>query len=101
MSDLKALLAVVGDDLDFGLHGFRVQGYNDSKSGNGEEITVVHGLWKMGSNNRYDRFSLLDVFAIPAGMVGATNAYEAPAVAEGGGPAMGAQAGAAGRDSSD
>ena len=83
MSDLKALLAVVGDDLDFGLHGFRVQGYNDSKSGNGEEITVVHGLWKMGSNNRYDRFNLLDVFAIPAGMVGATNAYAAPEAAEG------------------
>ena len=44
---------------------------------------MVHGLWKMGSNNRYDRFSLLDVFAIPAGMVGATNAYAAPEAAEG------------------
>ena len=37
----------------------------------------------MGSNNRYDRFSLLDVFAIPAGMVGATNAYAAPEATEG------------------
>jgi hypothetical protein len=75
-ADLFMLIKLVGWDPSlYGVHGLRVQGYNDSKDGNGEELTVVHGLWKQGSNNRYDRFNLRDVFAIPANMVGGANVY--------------------------
>ena len=77
-SDLKHYLSEVSDDIDFGIHGIRVQGYNDSKSGNGEDITVAHGLWSSKqSAGRYERFSLLQVCSIAAGMVGQPSRYAA------------------------
>ena len=30
---------------ELGFHGLRVEGYNLSKRGNGEDLTVAHGLW--------------------------------------------------------
>jgi hypothetical protein len=81
MSDLKTMLLRVGSDDQFGLHGLRVEGYNNSKEENGEEITVAHGGWQAGSNSRYDRFKLHRVLNIAAGMVGEAGIYsDAPAV---------------------
>ena len=61
-------------------HGLRVRGYNDSKSRNGTDITVVQGGWSENSDAhcRYDRFSHHDVLGIPAGMLGEPNVF-APA----------------------
>ena len=71
MSDLKTALAWVSEDVDFGLHGFRVTGYNESKDANGEELTVAHGGWRQGSNTRYERFALRKVFDIARKMLAA------------------------------
>lgn len=67
MSDFKNLMGRVSDDTDFGLHGLRVEGYNLSSDGNGEEVTVAHGLWKSTAHTRYARFTMRSVGAIPAG----------------------------------
>ena len=32
------------------IYGLRVEGYNLSKLGNGEDITVAHGLWKSNAH---------------------------------------------------
>ena len=71
MSDLRRWLHVVGceDPSIYGLHGFRVAGYNLSKAGNGEDLTVAHGLWLSSAHTRYERFSMSRVLAIPANMV--------------------------------
>ena len=53
----------------YSFHGIRVTGYNLSKSGNGENITVAHGNWKSSAHNRYDRFKSNRVADIPAGMM--------------------------------
>jgi hypothetical protein len=39
---------------ELGFHGLRVEGYNLSKRGNGEDLTVAHGLWKSSAHKRYD-----------------------------------------------
>ena len=54
---------------EFGFHGLRVEGYNLSKKGNGEDLTVAHGLWKSSSHKRYDRFGLQQVIDIPRRML--------------------------------
>ena len=69
--DLKSALGRASTDTNFGLHGFRVTGYNESKEANGEDVTVAHGGWKPGSNSRYDRFSLSVVFGMARRMLGA------------------------------
>ena len=53
----------------YSFHGIRVTGYNLSKSGNGESITVAHGNWKSSAHNRYERFKPSRVADIPAGMM--------------------------------
>ena len=54
---------------EFGFHGLRVEGYNLSKRGNGEDLTVAHGLWKSTAHKRYDRFGMLAVVNIPSRML--------------------------------
>ena len=54
-----------------GLHGIRVEGNNLSRNANGDELTNIHGGWlSAAGRSRYDRFSVADVVAIPARMVG-------------------------------
>ena len=65
-----------------GMHGIRVEGYNESKAANGEDLTAIHGLWlgpKATGHGRYARFSMLDVANISARMVGEDDVY-APTV---------------------
>ena len=71
LSDLRHWLGVVGceDPSLYGLHGFRVAGYNLSKAGNGEDLTVAHGLWMSSAHTRYERFPMSQYLAIPANMV--------------------------------
>jgi len=77
-ADLKGWLAVVSpDDGDFGFHGLRVEGYNQSVNANGEKLTVAHGLWQSTSHDRYGRFAFVDVCGIAAAMMGVANAYAA------------------------
>ena len=78
MADLRVFRERVGRSGDDGLHGLRVAGYNNSLRGNGEALTVAHGLWKSMAHTRYARFDLRSVCAIAANMVGAENPYGEP-----------------------
>jgi hypothetical protein len=69
MADLEAMLARVGCTVRYGLHSFRVLGYNLSKRANGEGITVAHGLWLSSAHTRYERFGMSEVMAMAANMV--------------------------------
>ena len=74
------MVTKVGCDTRYGLHSFRVSGYNWSKrSANGEDLTVAHGMWKSAGHKRYERWSLNDIMNIPANMVGASLEEPAPA----------------------
>jgi hypothetical protein len=53
-----------------GPHGLRVLGYNLSKAGNGEDLTVAHGGWMSSAHSRYHRWGLPDVLNVPARMLG-------------------------------
>ena len=79
VADLRTLIGRVQSDVDFGLHGLRVLGYNLSKDANGEELTVAHGGWTSAAHLRYQRFSLRSVCGIAANMVGARDPYDEPA----------------------
>ena len=68
--DLREMLSRVTDDLNFGLHGIRVEGYNAAKDAMGSEIAAAHGLWQPESHGRYARFNLVrDIFPLAAAMV--------------------------------
>ena len=79
MADLKVLLARVSADVEYGLHSFRVAGYNLSLKGNGEALTVAHGGWESAAHHRYARFQFVNVLGIAANMVGGENVYAAAA----------------------
>ena len=74
----RACEAVGYEGPPLGLHGIRVQGYNDSKAANGEDLTAVHGIWmgpKESGHGRYARFSMLSVANIPSRMVENDDVY--------------------------
>jgi hypothetical protein len=81
MADMKMMLRRVGCAESYGLHSLRVLGYNLSKRGNGESLTVAHGLWFSDAHERYERFPMSDVVMIPANMV--RDAAASPADAAG------------------
>eukprot|EP00964_Phaeocystis_antarctica_P072164 scaffold44093_cov64-Phaeocystis_antarctica.AAC.1 len=65
---MQRLVGVLqGEELGF--HGLRVEGYNLSKLGNGEAITVAHGLWKSNAHTRYQRFKMAQIIDIPRRML--------------------------------
>ena len=76
MADLKRMLHKIGVTIPYGLHGLRVEGYNQSRAANGEELTVAHGGWKSTAHKRYQRFAMEDVLGIAARMVGEDNPYD-------------------------
>jgi hypothetical protein len=70
-TDLKRMLRMVSpDDFAYGLHGLRVQGYNDARDGDGEDMAVAHGGWQSSAHTRYARFPLSRVLALSSAMVG-------------------------------
>ena len=70
-----AMPQVDPDDFVFGIHPYRVLGYNLSKEGNGLELTVAQGGWEGASHDRYTEFLADKVVQMTANMVGApTNA---------------------------
>ena len=81
-ADFHAALLSVGVTQKYGLHGFRVAGYNLCKAALGVELTVVHGGWSAegAGHTRYARYALAAVFGIPAAMVGAVSAFPDAAV---------------------
>ena len=83
LADLKMLIGRFQSDVDFGVHGLRVSGYNASLRKNGESLTVAHGLWKSGAHTRYGRFTEVSAGGIPALMVGEPNPYAVRAETEG------------------
>ena len=74
-ADLFRVLSGLGLDTSHTPHGIRVLGYNLSKRGNGVEITVAHGGWMSEGHDRYERFSNLQLFGIPAGMLQVVNPF--------------------------
>merc|ERR1712086_714070 len=68
MDQFKAAQRAVGVAAgeEGGLHGLRVEGYNNSKRVLGEDVTVAHGLWKSDAHKRYSRFPMGVVAQIPA-----------------------------------
>lgn len=77
LTDFKRLCDVVGCSVPLGPHGIRVLGYNLSRHGNGVDLTVAHGGWTSAAHSRYARFALSQVLGVPAGMLGATNQFDA------------------------
>ena len=75
----KAALVAVGyEGPPVGLHGVRVEGYNNNKAANGEDVAAVQGLWmgpKAGGHGRYNRFSMVQVSNTPARMLGQDDTY--------------------------
>lgn len=93
MSDLRNICARVGVDGSlYGLHGLRVKGYNVSLNANGENRTVVHGLWSgPKSAGRYLRLDVPnDIVPMANNMVqlhqerngGATSEFECEDLSE-------------------
>ena len=69
MSDFKKLLRRVSpDDVDYGLHGLRVEGWNLAAAVD-PDLAEAHGGWKPGNASRYSRFDLSSVFNLSKGMV--------------------------------
>ena len=80
-ADLRARQLKLGLPTKPTPHGIRVLGYNLSKAGNGEDLTVAHGGWLSSAHDRYERFSQVQQLSIPANMVGVRSVF-----AKGGGP---------------
>lgn len=78
-ADLHSRLEKLGLDTSLTPHCVRVLGYNLSKRGNGVDLTVAHGGWLSAAHDRYERFSNLQMFGIPAGMLQVANPFEASA----------------------
>ena len=67
--DLQRRVGVPEDELT-GPHGLRVEGFNGTKGGLGEELAQVQGGWKSTAFKRYDRFRMEQVVRIPGVIVG-------------------------------
>ena len=79
-ADLQMMLKrVQPEDTRYGITGYRVGGYNLSKSTNGTDLTVAHGLWTSKAHNRYERFKQVSVCGITANMLDEENPYAAAA----------------------
>jgi hypothetical protein len=68
LADMAMMLQRVGCSDSYGIHSLRVSGYNWSKRGSGEDITVAHGLWKSHAHNRYSRWGMNEILDIPRNM---------------------------------
>ena len=68
-ADLHERQVALGLDTSYTPHGIRVLGYNLSKAGNGEDITVAHGGWMSSAHDRYERFTSEQQLSIPANML--------------------------------
>lgn len=53
----------------YGLHSLRVTGYTLARRGAGEALAVAQGGWHSDVHQRYDRFSISQVVALPAVML--------------------------------
>ena len=79
MTQVRALWARASsadEAAKYGLHSLRVLGYNLSKRAVGDQLTVAHGGWSSDAHERYERFALTQVLALPRGMLEAGD--EAP-----------------------
>ena len=76
LADLHARQTALGLDTEDTPHGIRVLGYNLSKAGNGEDLTVAHGGWLSTAHDRYERFTQAQQFSIPANMIGRTSVFQ-------------------------
>jgi hypothetical protein len=70
-ADLRRMLRKVSGDVEYGLHGLRVQGYNDACAGASEQLAVAHGGWKSTAHTRYARFSMTSVVNLSSAMLSA------------------------------
>ena len=70
MRDVRALWERVSSKETaslYGLHSLRVAGYNAAKLGkHGTALAVAQGGWMSAAHERYDRFNINDVIALPS-----------------------------------
>ena len=82
MADVRELLARVTtkeDAYSYGLHSFRVTGYDRARQ-HDLELAVAHGGWRSTAHRRYDRFGILSVLRLPSVITtdGTSDAVDAP-----------------------
>jgi hypothetical protein len=80
MADMRELLARVttkDEAYSYGLHGLRVSGYDLARRHN-PELAVAQGGWKSSAHERYDRFPLTEVLALPSVIVAAVGEDNTP-----------------------
>ena len=70
MRELFARATTKEEAYSYGLHGLRVTGYDLSRRYN-PELAVAQGGWKSSAHERYDRFPLTEVLALPGVIVAA------------------------------
>ena len=88
MSDVRALLmraTTKEDAYSYGLHSFRVTGYDLAKVRD-LELAVAHGGWRSTAHRRYDRFTLADVLRIPLAITGGAAPSEGEGAEDADGP---------------
>jgi hypothetical protein len=72
MRHVRSLWAAVASTEEaqrYGLHSLRVTGYTLARRGAGEALAVAQGGWHSDVHQRYDRFSISQVVALPAVML--------------------------------
>ena len=69
--DLWAKASSEDEALKYGLHGLRVLGYTLAKRGAGETLAVAQGGWRSDTHERYERFTVAQVLALPSAMLAA------------------------------
>ena len=55
--------------MKYGLHSLRVLGYTLAKRGAGETLAVAQGGWRSDTHERYERFTVAQVLALPSAML--------------------------------
>ncbi len=72
MRHVRALYAKASSQeeaMKYGLHSLRVTGYTLAKRSAGEALAVAQGGWHGDSHQRYERFSMEQVVALPAAII--------------------------------
>ena len=67
--DLWAKASSEEEAMKYGLHSLRVLGYTLAKRGAGETLAVAQGGWRSDTHERYERFTVAQVLALPSAML--------------------------------
>jgi hypothetical protein len=79
MRHVRSLWAAVSDAEEakrYGLHSLRVTGYTLARRSAGEALAVAQGGWNSDVHQRYERFSIQQVVALPGAMLRVSSTEE-------------------------